>query len=258
MRLKFVEPAIAGEAAQPFADQLQCIAAMAVLQQGFGIAVDQRSVIGKAFQGCLVLAEGALRIGGSLDQRTQVFDNCVGRRDFAQPRQFLLGARGLLGAQQGRCQAVAAGGFAAVFLFAQRFLEVGDCLLRRPFVCAQFSAYQLKFQAVGNLARGLGFQAVLQVGNTFAGDRVSTQVFRRVIFVQAVEFLQPFEERSRAARVEPGLGQRLQANAVGLALVLAGEIELGLDRSRLCSRHGGIGNLRIGTRSQDRHRQRGE
>src|SRR5439155_16251273 len=75
---------------------------------------------------------------------------------------------------------------------------------------------------------------VLRVGDALGGDRVGTQVpGNRAVVADAGRALHLLEKHRHRARVEAGGVERLQADAIGLALDVAGIAELRLDGAGL-------------------------
>ena len=87
---------------------------------------------------------------------------------------------------------------------------------------------------------------------------MGAQVGRCAALVDAGHPLQPVEERSHRAGIETRPIQYLQTHAIRLALVVAREVELALDRSRLPERERRLGRLRTRARGEYRHRHRGK
>ena len=111
-------------------------------------------------------------------------------------------------------------------MLAHQLREMRDGLARQALLGAQLSAREGELDAVGRLLVGSRLRAILHVGDALAGERVSAQIGRRVVLVQPRRFLHAFEERTHAADVEARLLQELKADPVGLALEIAGVIEL--------------------------------
>ena len=104
----------------------------------------------------------------------------------------------------------------------------------------------MKLQAAEHLLVGRFLRPVLHVGNPLDGQRVGTQINRRIVLVEPPGLLQPLEKIAHGAHVEPGLGQRLKTDPVGFTLEIAGVRELCLNHRRLRRgdgrrRHRGIG-----------------
>ena len=98
----------------------------------------------------------------------------------------------------------------------------------------------MEVERVGHLAVGEVVRARLRLRDALVADGVRAQIRRRVAVLEARALLQAAHERGGAARIEAGCHQSLEADAVGLVFVFAGEVELLLHGQRLRARDGGL------------------
>ena len=167
----------------------------------------------------------------------------------------------LLVAQERCDEAVARRDLAVELAFGERVAEIRDGFLRRSRVASQERADELEVGRVGHLPIRLAESARLRFGDALVGDRVAPQVRRRIAVAEAARLLQPVHQRSHCVDVEARGVQALETDAIGFVFVLAGEVDLRLDRERLSRgerRGSGRPRRRAGTRGGDRERQRGE
>ncbi len=236
---------------QPPLDETQGLVGALRLQQGFGVSIDQRPIAGIGFQRLAEAREGSFRtIGRQPELARQRVDDGVGRHLLAQQFQLLARARVIPRAQQAGDQAVAAGLLAQELALDQALLEILDRLARRIELGTELRADQLEIEAVRNLAVSHPLRAVLDVGDALIGERVRAQVGRRAAFVDARRALHPLEKARHGVRVETRLVEYQQPDAVRVALVLAGEVELALNRAGLPERQRGPRGVAAHAREQ--------
>ncbi len=127
---------------------------------------------------------------------------------------------------------------------------------------AQAGPDQVEVQRIRPLLEAQVARAVLHVADALDRQRVGPQVGRGRAFVQARALLQPAEERLQAAPVEAGVHQGDEADAIGLALGVAREVELLLDRGRLPTHDRGLRQVAArrsaGARREYRQQQRAD
>ena len=173
-----------------------------------------------------------------------------------QPRIRLAGQRGrppvrvpragnVVLCQQGGGQPVPLGHFADIAAIADRIAVEARRRQRFHHRNPGLLPRQQEFDRIGRHPRRLAGRAVLGVGHPLGGHRVGTQESQRIVVVDAVGLLQPLEETAHRPGIETGLAQCLDADAVGLALEVAAERQLVLDRQPRAG--SGSGNRRIGT-----------
>ncbi len=136
---------------------------------------------------------------------------------------------------------------------------IGQALGRLVLQHAGPGPHQVEVQAVLALLVGLLADAGLDVGDALTGQRVGLQVGRDGVAVRPAGRLQALEESHHAGRVEAGRAHDLEADAVGLALGVAAEIELTLDGQALAAHEHAHGRVaaRLGRqRRQHDGRQR--
>jgi len=217
---------------QPAFHQFQRDCRLIRPQQLIGMAVHQRPVIGISGQRRLITGERAGGIARRIGEPAgQCFNDGAGR--LAQQRQFALRPRKIAQAHQTRHQAVAIGGLRQEFALGQAGFEKSQGFARRVGAGAQFRPDQLEFKTVRHLAVGHFFDAVLDVGDTFMGQRMRAQIRRRTRFIQPGGALQALEKRRHALRIKTCGIQQLHADAVRFTFMIAGEIDLVLDGARL-------------------------
>ena len=117
----------------------------------------------------------------------------------------------------------------------------------------------MEVERIGHLPVRLAVGARLRFGDALVRDRVAAQIRRRVAVGEPARFLQPVHERRHRVDVEARGVEALEADAIGFVLVLAGEVDLRLDRERLArgDRRGrGLSRRRrAGARRRDRQRR---
>jgi len=116
----------------------------------------------------------------------------------------------------------------------------------------------VEFRTVGYLAVRRLLHTVTHIRDTLGRQRVGPQESRGAALIKARALDQLVEKRGHGARIETGIAEYLHTDTVRFAFVLTGVIELFLDRTSLCRLHGCAGQLRIGARSEQRERHRGE
>ena len=104
---------------------------------------------------------------------------------------------------------------------------------------------------------GLG-DAALDIGDPLAGQRMGTQERWREIVIGAAGGLQAAEERDHAGGIEICLLQDLEPDPIGLALGIAAEIELALDRQAFGTHQHRRRAVRSGLRRQHREQDTGQ
>ena len=118
-----------------------------------------------------------------------------------------------------------------------------------------------RFRARWRRIAGGQLHARLRLGDAFGVQRVRAQVRKRAVVVVARRLLQLFKHAGDAAAFKTCIGHHTKANAVGLALHVAGKAQLVLNRQRLAahdSRAGGVRAFAGGQRTQHhgRHQPR--
>ena len=83
------------------------------------------------------------------------------------------------------------------------------------------------------------------VGHALGAQRVAAQVGEGAVIVQARGLLQLVEQGREAGAVETGCGHDAVADPVGLALHVAREVQLVLQRQRLSAHDGGVADVGI-------------
>src|SRR3989454_1007199 len=178
-------------------------------------------------QAALQSVELGLRL---LHARREGFDHRVRAARGAQAPDLGIGFARAARPQQGARQAVVRRGLASVALLADRALEMLHRIARLARIGAQLGAHQLELLAVQVLPVRHARRPVLRVGDALGSNGVGTQVpGNRAVVAGAGGALHLLAKHRHRARVEAGGVERLQADAIGLALEVAGIAELRLD-----------------------------
>jgi hypothetical protein len=119
---------------------------------------------------------------------------------------------------------------------------------------AQTRTGEMEAQAVGFLAVAEALSAGQGVGDAVGGHRVGAQQFRCAAVVDAARAGQLLEEAGHGEGVVAGAGEGVDADAVGLLLVGAGEVDLRW--ARACPGRPSALRCRPGRRRRRRARRR--
>jgi len=138
-------------------------------------------------------------------------------------------------------------------VLGQRGLEVPHCIACLALLRAQLGAHELELRGVRMLPVGHRRRLVLGVGDPLGGHRVGAEVAGHgAVFAHAVGALHALEERGHGVRIEAAVLEALQADAVRLALEIAGVGELSLDPR--CLRAGSRAQRKVGPRAAEQDR----
>jgi len=116
---------------------------------------------------------------------------------------------------------------------------------------SQLGAHQDEIGGIGRLTVWPLLDAVVHVGDPLGGQRVSAQISRRIVLVEAAELLQSLEETAHATDVVAGFLEQLQADPIGLSLEVARIVQLMLNTRRLARDGRAYRRVRIAARRQD-------
>ncbi len=142
-------------------------------------------------------------------------------------------------------------------LVAQCGPEIIHGFLGRFLHRMQTCPHQVEIQAVGDQPERDLLHAIANICDAFGSERVGAQVTGCVAFQQLRRFLQTLEEQRHRVRVEAGLLQQVDADAVCFFFMLAGEVELALHHAALRADDAGLRRIGIAACSQDGDRDSG-
>ena len=233
-RRDLVQRSVVRKAEQLLLEERRGLGRAPGLDQRLRIVVDQLHLVRIAEErGLEALRRGVVLLGAHQHVARHRLDHRMRRRDRLEVRELGLGARQLLRAQQRRDEPVALGDLVVVLLLPERDVERRHLLARVALVALQERADEVEVERVRHLLVRQALRARLRLGDPLVRDRVRAQVRRRRALDEAARALQLLHERRHGVGIEARGDEAREADAVGLVLVLAREVDLVLRLQRL-------------------------